>query len=115
MSAMSSKIVFASLISTATLFGTLAIESVANAAPTVNCTIPNNVSCDISSSKGIKSVKFENKTQVLVNESYANCPTSVTVTWDSAYHSSSHDIVECAGISGGGGGSGSGKPGRLKG
>jgi uncharacterized membrane protein len=97
MPTMLSKIVFASLISTATLFGTLAIGSVAQAAPVVNCTIPLG-------------------TIDLVNKNYASCPASVTVTWDSAYQSSNQEIAECAGISGGGGGgSGSGRPGKLKG
>ncbi|PSB55578.1 hypothetical protein [Chamaesiphon polymorphus] len=114
MSTLTFKIVFASLISSATLFGAFAIGSVANAAPTVNCTIPNNVSCDISSSKGIKSVKIQSNTPLgtidLVNKNYDNCPKSVTVTWDSAYQSSNQDIVECQGVSGG-----ARNPGKLKG
>ncbi len=114
MSILPSKLIFASLISSATLFGTLAIGSVAQAAPTVNCTIPNNVVCKISSNKGIRSVKIKANTPFgtidLVNKSYAGCPASVEVHWDSAYNSSSQQIVECSGVSGGG----SGKPEKLK-
>jgi hypothetical protein len=99
MSAQTSKLVFVGSLYIATLFGTLAIGSVAKANPTVNCTNPNNVSCNISSSKGIKSVKIQANTPLgtidLVNNNYPSCPLSVTVGWDSAYQSSSQQIVEC--------------------
>ncbi|MBD2165180.1 hypothetical protein H6G04_12295 [Calothrix membranacea FACHB-236] len=89
-----------------------AIASIAKAEPTVNCTVPNSVSCNISSSKGIRSVRIQANTPLgtidLVNKSYSNCPTSVTVGWDSAYQSSSQKIVECSSVGG------SGKPGKLK-
>jgi hypothetical protein len=115
MSALPSKLLFASLISSATLFGTFAIGSVAHAKPTVNCAIPNNVVCDISSNKGIRSVKIQANTPLgtvdLVNKSYASCPASVTVHWDSAYYALDPQIAECSGVSGGG----SGNPGKLKG
>lgn len=65
----------------------------------INCTIPNHVECDISSRKGIKSVKITANTPQgtinLVNKTYPNCPKLVTVGWDSAYHSSGKQIVEC--------------------
>ncbi|AFY91689.1 hypothetical protein [Chamaesiphon minutus] len=127
MSTLPSKLLFASLISSATLFGTFAIGSVAQADVVSNCTIPASVSCNISSSKGIKSVKIQTQGSsgpvYIVNKSYPNCPNSVTVGWDSAYQVSDKEIVECSGVSGGGSGGGSGsgsgsdsgKPGRLKG
>lgn len=67
---------------------------------TINCQIPNNVVCTISSSKGISSVKITANTpqgQVfLVNKTYPGCPKQVKVSWDSAYHSSGTQIVECS-------------------
>jgi hypothetical protein len=117
MSVLPSKLVFVSLISSATLLGTLALGSIAKAAPTINCSIPNNVKCTISSSKGIKSVKIQTQGPsgpvYIVNESYQNCPRSVTVHWDSAYKASNTDIVECQSVSGGGF-SGTGKPSGVK-
>ncbi|BAY89924.1 MULTISPECIES: hypothetical protein [unclassified Tolypothrix] len=117
MSVLPSKLVVVSLISSATLFGTLAFGSIAKAAPTVNCSIPNNVQCTISSSKGIKSVKIQTQGPggpvYIVNESYQNCPRSVNVHWDSAYQASNTDIVECQSVSGGGPGR-TGKPGGIK-
>jgi hypothetical protein len=120
MSDLPSKIVFASLISSATLFGAFAIGSVANAAPTINCTIPNSVSCDISSPNGIQSVNIQANNPFgdpinLVDKNYSGCPTSVTVGWDSAYKASDTNIVECKGVSGGGSGGGARNPGKLKG
>lgn len=117
MSVLPSKLVSVSLISCATLFGTLALGSIAIAAPTINCSIPNNVQCTISSSKGIKSVKIQTQGPsgpvYIVNESYTNCPRSVNVHWDSAYKASSTDIVECSTVSGSGSG-GTGTPGGIK-
>jgi sorbitol-specific phosphotransferase system component IIBC len=117
MSVLPSKLVFVSLISSATLFGTLAIGSIAKAAPTVNCSIPNSVKCNISSSKGIKSVKIQTQGPsgpvYIVNESYQSCPLSVTVQWDSAYQASATEIVECQNVAGGGSGR-TGKPSGIK-
>jgi hypothetical protein len=96
-----SKLFFASMVSGSTLFGSLAIGSVAHAVPTVNCTIPNNVVCNISSTKGIASVRYQMNNPFgpglldLVNETYSNCPKNVSVHWDSAYHSVSSTIREC--------------------
>jgi hypothetical protein len=120
MSALPSKLLFASLISSATLFSTFAIGSVAQAKPNLNCTVPNNVVCKISSNKGIRSVKVQANTPLgtvdLVNKSYVSCPALVEVSWDSAYNASEPQIAECSGVSGGGGsGSGVGNHGKLKG
>lgn len=96
-----SKLFFASMVSGSTLFGSLAIGSVAQAVPTVNCTIPNHVVCNISSPKGIKSVRYQMNNPFgpglldLVNETYSNCPRSVTVHWDSAYQPVASTITEC--------------------
>ena len=60
----------------------------------MTCTIPNNVSCNITSAKGIKSVLIK----AGADKSYNGCPKQVTVTWDSAYHAGSKQIVECSGI-----------------
>jgi hypothetical protein len=53
----------------------------------------------ISPAKGIKSVKITTNTPwgvtYLWNKSYPTCPKTVTVHWDSAYHSSGKQIVEC--------------------
>jgi hypothetical protein len=66
----------------------------------INCTIPNNVSCQISSAKGIKSVLIKagaaQGNVVLVNKSYNSCPKQVTVTWDSAFQMGSKSIAECS-------------------
>lgn len=66
----------------------------------INCTIPNNVSCKITSAKGIKSVLIKagaaQGNVVLVNKSYNACPKQVTVTWDSAFQMGSKSIAECS-------------------
>jgi hypothetical protein len=66
----------------------------------INCSIPNNVVCTISSAKGVKSVKISasgpNGAFDLVNKSYRSCPKQVKVSWDSAYQGNSTQIVECS-------------------
>lgn len=64
----------------------------------INCSVPNNVVCTITSQKGVKSVKITANTPQgtinLVNSNY-NCPKSVQVGWDSAYQAASTKVVEC--------------------
>ena len=68
-------------------------------AATINCTVPNAVSCKIQSSKGIQSVKILSNTGqgpiYVVNKSYRSCPKQVTVSWDSAFPASNTNIKEC--------------------
>ena len=68
-------------------------------AASMTCTIPNNVSCKITSNKGVKSVLIKASAAqdnvALVNKSYNGCPKQVTVTWDSAFQMGSKKIVEC--------------------
>lgn len=74
--------------------------STASRAASMTCTIPNNVSCKITSTKGVKSVLIKagaaQNHVALVSKSYNGCPRQVTVTWDSAYQMGSKQIVECA-------------------
>lgn len=69
-------------------------------AATMSCTVPNNVSCKITSAKGVKSVLIKagasQDNVALVDKSYNGCPKQVTVTWDSAFQMGSKKIVECA-------------------
>ncbi|RST87319.1 hypothetical protein EJC49_05815 [Aquibium carbonis] len=71
-----------------------------NGGASINCSVPNNVVCTISSAKGVKSVKISANGPYgafdLVNKSYRNCPRQVKVSWDSAYQESGTKIVECA-------------------
>ena len=66
----------------------------------INCSVPNNVVCTITSNKGLKSVKINSNTPqgtvAVVNKSYRSCPKQVQVSWDSAYQASSTQIVECS-------------------
>lgn len=66
---------------------------------TISCTVPNNVSCKITSTNGLKSVLIKagaaQDNVALVDKSYNGCPKQVTVTWDSAYQMGSKTIVEC--------------------
>jgi len=66
----------------------------------INCSVPNNVVCTISSAKGVKSVKISasgpNGAFDLVNKNYRSCPKQVKVSWDSAYQENSTKIVECS-------------------
>jgi hypothetical protein len=65
----------------------------------IQCSVPNNVKCTITSAKGVKSVRITSNTPFgnvdLVNTSYNACPKQVTVSWDSAYQAASTNIVEC--------------------
>ena len=76
-----------------------AVSPVSRAA-SMSCTIPNNVSCKITSAKGLKSVLIKAGAAqdhvALVDKSYNGCPKQVTVTWDSAFQMGSKQIVECA-------------------
>ncbi len=78
---------------------TLKVKPARASGPSIKCTVPNNVSCKIDSTKGIKHVKIKANTPQgtinVVNKSYAGCPKHVTVGWDSAYQASSKQIVEC--------------------
>jgi hypothetical protein len=69
-------------------------------AASMTCTVPNNVSCKIMSTKGLKSVLIKagaaQDNVALVDKSYNGCPKQVTVTWDSAYQMGSKKIVECS-------------------
>jgi hypothetical protein len=75
-----------------------AATSTARAA-SMTCTVPNNVSCKITSTKGLKSVLIKAGADqdhvALVNKSYNGCPKQVTVTWDAAFQMGSKRIVEC--------------------
>jgi hypothetical protein len=66
----------------------------------MSCSVPNNVVCTISSSKGVKSVKISANGPYgafnLVDKTYRSCPKQVKVSWDSAYQSSGNQIVECS-------------------
>ncbi|EKF19238.1 hypothetical protein [Nitratireductor pacificus] len=88
-------------LSTASVAGQLALAPQA-AGATMNCSIPNAVVCTISSTKGLKLVKITANTPQgsvnLVNKSYNGCPKQVKVSWDSAYHMSGKQIVECGGF-----------------
>ena len=98
------------ILASATTAAILAASSVSGAAQFVaapmaagasmNCSIPNNVVCTISSAKGLKSVKITANTPQgtinLVNKSYHSCPKQVTVSWDSAFQNPRNQIVECA-------------------
>lgn len=94
----------------AATLGVLAVAGFATAAqmkaatPTtrsagINCTIPNNVSCKITSAKGLKAVLIKAGAAqdyvALVNKTYNGCPKQVTVTWDSAFQMGSKLITEC--------------------
>ena len=64
-----------------------AVNAPASAA-TVSCTIPNSVSCKVTSTKGFKRVWVQS-TQgfgILADKHYNTCPKTVTIGWDSAYH-----------------------------
>ncbi|MFC5587169.1 hypothetical protein ACFPOD_18790 [Nitratireductor kimnyeongensis] len=71
------------------------------ASPSMNCSVPNHVVCNISSTKGLKLVKITANTPQgsvnLVNKTYRSCPKSVKVSWDSAYQMAGKQIVECSG------------------
>jgi hypothetical protein len=73
----------------------------ARSGASISCSIPNNVVCTITSQKGLKKVVIKSNTPQgtvnLVNKTYYSCPKSVTVSWDSAYHSSSNQFTECSG------------------
>jgi len=89
------------ILSVAGLAGAAQMKAVNTArAASMTCTVPNNVSCNISSAKGIKSVLIKagaaQGNVALVNKSYNSCPKQVTVTWDSAYQMGSKSIVECS-------------------
>ncbi|MCQ0990245.1 hypothetical protein [Jiella marina] len=79
--------------------GQFKAAKIQSAGASISCSIPNAVVCSISSNKGIRSVKIRangpNGPFNLVNKSYPGCPKSVKVSWDSAYHSSSKQVVEC--------------------
>jgi hypothetical protein len=66
----------------------------------LDCSIPNNVVCTVSSNKGVKSVRVTANGPYgafnLVDKAYRACPKQVTISWDSAYHSTGHQIVECS-------------------
>jgi hypothetical protein len=66
----------------------------------ISCSVPNHVSCTITSAKGLKSVKILSSTPqgtiAVVDKTYRSCPKTVQVSWDSAYPSSGHQIVECS-------------------
>ncbi|WP_245396445.1 hypothetical protein [Jiella sonneratiae] len=95
-----SALVAAAVALTAAATLTDASRSQASAATSMSCTIPNSVSCTITSTKGLRSVLIKANTPLgvidLVNKTYRGCPKSVKVSWDSAYHSSSTKFVECA-------------------
>ena len=89
------------ILSVAGIAGAAQMKAVSSArAAGINCTIPNNVSCKITSAKGIKSVLIKagaaQGNVVLVNKSYNACPKQVTVTWDSAFQMGSKSIGECS-------------------
>lgn len=94
---------FAAALSTVLVSGGLVGSAPAEAA-TMNCSVPNNVVCTVTSATGVRSIKvFSNAgfgTVAVVDKSYRNCPRSVKVSWDSAYQSSGTQIVECSGVSG---------------
>lgn len=75
------------------------LPTVAHAVPNISCTVPNNVVCTISSSKGLKEVTIYSNTGrgtvAIVDKDYRSCPKTVNVSWDSAYPMSSKKIVEC--------------------
>ena len=97
---MKSMIALAGIVGSAAATQLKAVSTTRSA--NMTCTIPNNVSCNITSAKGIKSVLIKagaDQSYVeLVDKSYNGCPKQVTVTWDSAYHAGSKQIVECSGI-----------------
>ncbi|WP_457940464.1 hypothetical protein [Mesorhizobium sp. 10J20-29] len=74
----------------------------ASAGAAIHCTIPNAVSCTVSSQKGVRSVKITANTPQgtinLVNKRYNSCPKSVKVSWDSAFQAASTKIVECGNL-----------------
>ena len=76
----------------------------ARASYAIKCTVPNNVACTITSTKGIMQVTIKTEslgeTINLVNKSYEGCPKEVKVTWDSAYQSTERKVVECSGVVG---------------
>ncbi|MFN3549095.1 MAG: hypothetical protein ACK4U0_16540 [Mesorhizobium sp.] len=89
---------------TATFAGQFVAMPASGGGAAINCSIPNNVVCTITSAKGLKSVRINSNTPqgtiAVVNKNYRNCPKSVQVSWDSAYQASSTQIVECSGAMG---------------
>ena len=93
----------------AALAANFAIPAIpALAAANVSCSVPNHVSCTVTSNRGLQRVRFMVDTpqgeMAIVDESYRNCPREVKVHYDSAFNVHDRDIRECRGIVGGGGG-----------
>lgn len=86
----------------AALAGQFALAPHMASGPTINCSVPNNVVCTITSAKGLKLVRITSNTPQgtvnVVDEAYRGCPREVKVAWDSAYQMSGKQIVECGGF-----------------
>jgi hypothetical protein len=80
--------------------GNLKLGAVKASGPTMNCSVPNQIKCTISSAKGIRLVRIQSNTGQgtinVVNKNYAGCPKSVSVAWDSAFPVHNKQIVECS-------------------
>lgn len=84
---------------TASFAGKLVAMPASGGGAAIDCSVPNNVVCTITSNKGLKSVKISSNTPqgtiAVVDKNYRGCPKSVQVSWDSAYQAGSTQIVEC--------------------
>jgi hypothetical protein len=59
-----------------------------------DCTIPNNVVCQVSQANGVRRVVVKQGSLVLADKTF-NCETPVTVSWDSAFRADAIDIEDC--------------------
>ena len=92
------------IVALAALVAALAIAAKpADAAgPSIDCEVPNHIECEISHPDGIKQVTVTMMTGFgpvdVVDESYINCPTSVTVSWDPIVPNASFEVEPCDGF-----------------
>ncbi len=74
------------ILSSAAVLAALYMAVPASAA-SVSCSIPNAVSCTVTSSKGLQRVWAVSTSGygVITSKTFHNCPKSVTIGWDSNY------------------------------
>lgn len=89
------KLVFSSLL----LLAASAANQYAFAAPTIDCTIPNDVECTITDPAGISHVQVTIPTGfgpvVVVDKTLPTCRTSTTVSWDPIVPGFDIDVTNC--------------------
>ena len=95
----SNKLFVVSVLALAASLFLVTMVSAAN--PIISCSIPLNVICEVEDADGLQQIIVQLNTGLglinVVDETYENCPTQATVSWDPIVPHGDIFVVDCDG------------------